>query len=170
MIRKMLIGAAALLVLLAAPAAAQYDLIVGPGTVEPGGTVTVSGGSCAFNGPVVIRVTQKTATKAPGDIIFETTVIADDKGNFSLTFEMPADAEAGVYVVAAYCGGTQVAAQEIEVGSGGGTATTQANNGGGTIVRTGSDLNGLGLLGAGLLTLGGIILIATKTRRHEARA
>lgn len=169
MIRKMLIAAAALVVLFAAPAAAQYNLVVGPGTVEPGGTVTVSGGSCAFNSPVVIRVTQKTATKAPGDVIFETTVIADDKGNFSLTFEMPADAEAGVYIVAAYCGGTQVAAQEIEVGSAS-PATTQANNGGGTIVRTGSDLNGLGLLGAGLLTVGGIILIATKTRRHEARA
>ena len=168
MIRKMLIGAAALLVLFAAPAAAQYDFTVGPGTVEPGGTVTVTGGSCWHNKPVVIRVTQKSATKAVGDVIFETTVITDDQGNFSLTFEFPPDAEPGVYVVAAYCDGTEVASQEVEVA--GASPTTTTTPGGGTIVRTGSDLNGLGLLGAGLLTIGGIILIATKGRRHEARA
>ena len=47
--------------------------------------------------------------------------------------------------------------------------TTGSTGTTGPIVRTGSDLNGLGLLGAGLLTLGGLILVATKTRRHEAR-
>ena len=40
----------------------------------------------------------------------------------------------------------------------------------GPILRTGSDLNGLGLVGAGLITVGGVILIATSTRRHQARA
>ena len=39
-----------------------------------------------------------------------------------------------------------------------------------TIARTGSDLNGLGLAGAALITVGGIILLTTRSRRHQARA
>jgi len=48
--------------------------------------------------------------------------------------------------------------------------TTPGKPGGGTIARTGSDLNGLGLAGAALITVGGIILLTTRSRRHQARA
>ena len=37
----------------------------------------------------------------------------------------------------------------------------------GTLPRTGSDLDRLGLMGAGLLTAGGLVLVATKSRRHS---
>ncbi|MBX3285534.1 MAG: LPXTG cell wall anchor domain-containing protein [Actinobacteria bacterium] len=41
--------------------------------------------------------------------------------------------------------------------------------GGGTnLPRTGSNLNGVGLVGAGLLTVGGLLVLSTRKRRREA--
>ena len=170
MFRKMLIGALALVALAAAPAAAQYNLDVG-GEIVPGGTVTVAGDSCAFNAEVEVTLTQTAAsTRAVGDTVTLATGTADGEGNYNISFELPADLEPGTYDINVYCNGAFVRSAQVEIGQTG-TPTTRpgsgsGSSGGGPIVRTGSDLNGLGLAGVGLLTVGGIILIATKTRRH----
>ncbi|WP_426573436.1 hypothetical protein [Aquihabitans sp. McL0605] len=173
MFRRMLIGAAVLVALFAAPAAAQYDYTVNPGQVEPGGAVSVSGQGCAPGATVTITMTEgdTTATRALGDVIFQTTVVADANGEFTVEFNIPDGTPVGTYTVTSTCGDTVVGSETIDVVSA--TTTTPSGTGsgsGGTIVRTGSDLTGLGLVGAGLLTLGGIFLIATKSRRNLARA
>ena len=167
MFRKMLIGAVALVALVAAPAAAQYNLDVG-GEIVPGGTVTVAGDSCAFNAEVEVTLTQTSSSaRAVGDTVTLATGTADGEGKYNISFELPADLEPGTYDISVYCNGAFVRSAQVEIGQG--TAPTTrpgSGNNGGPIVRTGSDLNGLGLAGVGLLTVGGIILIATKTRRH----
>lgn len=173
MLRRMLIGAAVLVVLMAAPAAAQYPFNVSPGTVVAGGDVTVSGQGCAPGAEVTITLTLVTPAKAAGDGVVVATVIADENGKFTVTFTVPEGTAAGTYNVSATCGGVEVASANIEVvDSSPTTTTTRASGGGSTtpIVRTGSDLNGLGLAGAGLITVGGIILLATRSRRHQARS
>jgi hypothetical protein len=167
----MLIGAALLIALAAAPAAAQYPFNVTPGTVLPGGAVTVSGQGCEPGAEVTIVMTEAPAQKAVGDVVFTTTVTADENGAFTVTFNVPADTPVGTYLVTAECGDGVVFSAYIDVVSP--TTPTTTPGGGsstGPIVRTGSDLNGLGLVGAGLITVGGVILIATRTRRHQARA
>lgn len=168
MVRKMLIAAAAMIALFAAPAAAQYDITVTPGTVRPGGTVSISGEGCSPGAEVTITFTQVSDARAVGDTLTVATVIADENGKFTASFVVPEGTAVGRYEVAAFCDGSQVASAFVDVV--GDTATTTPGTPSGPIVRTGSDLNGLGLLGAGLLTVGGLILVATKTRRHESRA
>lgn len=159
MIRKMLIGAFALVALVAAPAAAEYNITVTPGTVVAGGEFTVGGDFCKPGEQVTITVTQV----ATGEVVLTSTVVADAEGEFTVTLTMPSNVDPGVYEITSSC--TNVRSARINVGSGGG-----GGGGGGTIVRTGSDLDKLGLVGAALLTFGGLVLIATKTRRHDAKA
>jgi hypothetical protein len=166
MFRRMLIGAVLLVALMAAPAAAQYDFTVTPGTVEPGGPVTVTGEGCSPGAEVTITLTQISDARAIGDTIVVATVIADENGAFTVTFDIPEGTAVGTYEVAAICDGEQVASAIIDVVDPGTATTTPATPPDDDIVRTGSDLNGLGLLGAGLITAGGIVLIATKARRH----
>ena len=166
MVRKMLLGAFALIALIAAPAAAQYDFVVTPGTVTLGGDVTVSGEGCTPGDEVTITLTpvgDATTNRAAGDSVVVATGTADDEGQFTITFTVPTTTPTGSYEVEAFCSGYSVGSRIIEVVAPGG-------GGDGSIVRTGSDLNGLGLLGAGLLTGGGIILLATKSRRNRATA
>jgi hypothetical protein len=163
MIRKMLIGAAMLVMAAAAPAAAQtYDFNVSPGTVVAGQEVTISGEGCAPFATVNITVTQRST----GTVILTATDETDANGEFTYSFAMPADAAPGWYDILATCGDQEFRGEVLVEGS------STAPSGGSTapIVRTGSDLNGLGLAGAGLITVGGIILIATRSRRHQARA
>ncbi len=172
MFRKMLIGAAMLVAVAAGPVAAQtYDLNVSPGNVEAGGSVTVSGKGCEAGDKVTITVTEAAPQKAVGDVILTTTVIADENGEFTATFTIPVGTPTGTYQVTATCGNGVVLSEFINVVDGTVATTTPGNGGGGgTIARTGSDLNGLGLAGAGLITVGGIILLSTRSRRHQARA
>jgi hypothetical protein len=181
MIRKMLIGAAMLVVAAAAPAAAQtYDANVSPGTVVAGQEVTVSGEGCVPGSTVSVKVTQR----ATGNIIYTGSDVTDSTGGFTFKFTMPSDAAPGWYDLEARCpnggssadriagtveGNDLVWRMEILVVADS-TATTVPSSGSGPIVRTGSDLNGLGLAGAGLIAAGGVILIATRSRRHAARA
>lgn len=173
MFRKMLIGAAMLVVLAAAPAAAQtYTANVSPGTVVAGDDITVSGQGCVPFSTVSVEVTQR----ATGTVIFNGEDQTDAAGEFTFTFQMPADAAPGWYDLVAKCpiegeieGDYIVWRAEILVVADT-TPTTTPGSGSAPIVRTGSDLNGLGLAGAGLITVGGIILIATRSRRHQARA
>ncbi|MCU1372662.1 MAG: cell wall anchor protein [Ilumatobacteraceae bacterium] len=173
MFRRMLIGATLLIALAAAPAAAQYPFNVSPGTVVAGGSVTVSGKGCSPNAPVTITMVEGAAQKAVGDVIFETTITSDENGEFTFTFTVPVGTPVGTYEVKAECNDGVVFSAFIDVVDST-TATTTPGTGStgssGPIVRTGSDLNGLGLAGAGLITVGGIILIATRSRRHQAQA
>ncbi|WP_421119122.1 hypothetical protein ACE2AJ_17420 [Aquihabitans daechungensis] len=173
MFRKMLIGALMLVAVAAAPAAAQtYDFNVSPANVEPGGTVTVSGEGCQPGAEVTITVTEAAPQRAVGDVILTTTVTADGSGQFTATFTIPSGTATGTYEVTATCGDGVVLSDFINVvdGTVATTAPPSGSGGGGTIARTGSDLNGLGLAGAGLITVGGIILLTTRSRRHQAKA
>lgn len=53
----------------------------------------------------------------------------------------------------------------IDDGQGFGDGNGNGGTGNGNLARTGSNLNGLGLIGAGLLAVGGLVLVATR-RRH----
>ena len=170
MFRRMLIGAAVLLALAAAPAAAQYDFTVTPGQVEAGGVVSVAGsGGCHPNEQVTITLTQISAAKAVGDKIVITTLTTNAEGEFSGSFTVPAGTQPGTYDVTAHCNNDDVGTAELVVVKGS-TVTTPGHGAGGPIVKTGSDLNGLGMVGASLLIAGGIVLVATKSRRDAARA
>lgn len=183
MLRKMLIGAALLVAIAAAPAAAQYPFNVTPGTVVAGGEITVSGKGCAPGSTVSVKVTQRST----GIVIYTGSDVTDQNGEFTFKFRMPSDAAPGWYDLEARCpldGSTSPGADRLEgvvegndlvfraeilvVADTTPTTTPGGSTGGGTIVRTGSDLNGLALAGAGLITVGGIVLIATRNRRHQA--
>jgi hypothetical protein len=164
MFRKMLIGAFALIVLVAAPAAAEYNITVTPGTVVAGGEFTVGGEGCRPGEEVTITVVQVESAKAVGDVVLTTTVVADANGEFTVKLTMPAGTEPGVYEVRSDCANVKSARINVVAAGGGG------QQGGPPIVRTGSDLDKLGLVGAALLTFGGLVLIVTKTRRHSAKA
>jgi hypothetical protein len=193
MVRKLLLTTIAFVVLAAAPAAAQYpDIVVQPGKVVPGGTVTVSGKGCPPGSTVVITM-KKAPAAAPaslptggsdeqvsraasaagatrlidlavGEVV--ATVTADQDGNFNASFKVPPHATPGFYDVIAECDGI-VQSQRIEVL--GQTVVPPGDGGGaqpdGEIVRTGSNLNGVGLVGAALLAIGGLVLLASRKRR-----
>jgi hypothetical protein len=187
MLRKMLMGALLLIALAASPAAAQYDTVgVSPGTVTPGGTVTLTGQACLPNVEVTILLVPGAAktkstkvTTVPPEGVQVATTMADANGYFSVTFKVPADLAPGTYhfeVTAphpdqfpANCFASVESANivvappgtTVPTGTGGGTG------GGGGLVHTGSNLDRMGLIGAGLLVTGGLLLVATKRRRHD---
>ncbi len=188
MLRKMLTGALLLIALAASPAAAQYDTVgVSPGTVSPGGTVTLTGQACLPNVEVTILLvpgagkakSTKVTNVPPGGIQVATTM-ADAQGYFTVTFKVPADLAPGTYhfeVTAPHpeefpagCFSSvesatiTVASPGTTVPGGGGTG---GGTGGGGLVHTGSNLDRMGLIGAGLLVTGGLLLVATKRRRHD---
>lgn len=187
MIRKVLIGAVFLVGLMAAPAGAQYeDVVVTPTQVSQGGVVSVSGTSCAPNSQVTITlipgdVTMQFARAVPaqqnGIVVAELT--ADENGDFTATFTIPDGTAPGTYTVVTQCGDfTDSTLIEVQAdgttqpttpgttpnNGGSGSGSGSGNGGGGTLPRTGSNLNGLGLLGAGLLAAGGLTLIALRKR------
>lgn len=205
MFRKILFGAVFLVAIAGAPAAAQYvTTSVSPGTVSAGGEVTVSGTACPASSEVNIYLVagDQTATSGqggavpPGGVLVATST-ADDDGNFTTTFTVPASTEPGTFTVVTICGDFSDA-ETIEVLAGSVTPTTPGttpitNPGGGTggtgsggtgsggtgstpgvnpgaLPRTGSNLNGAGLVGAGLLTAGGLFLLASRKRRTSGPA
>lgn len=188
MIRKILLvmsGVFALVALVAAPASAQYpDITVSPGTVGPGGTVTVTGQGCSPGEPVTISLRPSAedadrAIPAAGAVVATTT--ADENGDFSADFVIPADAQPGSYDVVVECGGiTRVAGLVLVADDAtpppstpaptdpGGQGSNNGGSGSGNLPGTGSNLNGYGLLGAGLLTIGGLFLLGARNRRSAA--
>lgn len=190
MIRKTLIGAFMLIALVASPAAAQYaPVVISPGTVVQGGDITVSGGGCEPNQSVTITVYPESPEALAGNPtvppVITATTTADAQGNYSVTFKVPATLAPGWYDVLGPCPaiGTDVnpvrAEQLYYLGrflvvapdaGPGGTGNGSGNGGTGTLPRTGSNLNGIGLLGAGLLTAGGLTLLATRKRRSATQA
>jgi LPXTG-motif cell wall-anchored protein len=167
MVRKMLIGAVLLVALFAAPAAAQYGGGVTPPQVRPGGSVNVFGDGCPPGAEVTIAI----APAAGGAAVVTTTTTADDDGRFEMSVAIPEGTPAGQYTVTATCGGQVVLQETITVLSTGqvapttpGTPSTPSDE---TIVRTGSELNSMAVIGAALLGLGGALLLATRSRRHR---
>ena len=173
MVRKVLIGAVLLVALAASPAAAEYGTSVTPGQVQAGGVITITGQACVPNVPITITITQVAesgatrAARATGDVIGTITVTPDADGNFSTTFTIPAGTAPGTYEVssteACVKGETfEVAPASVAPGGTG----TGAGSGSGNLPRTGTDIERLGLIGAGLLVAGGLVLVATRRRRH----
>lgn len=198
MIRKLLMAATALVLLLAAPASAQYEgLIVNPGKVSAGGTVTVSGQGCSAGETVVIEILrgppqqngiQGIAGQAgppEGGPIEVAVVNADAAGNFTATFTVPESLHPGMHTVRATCGAVVQGTSLIIQGPPAGNPGSRGSNGRqgfgnegsvgggrtgsrGALARTGSSLNTVGLLGAGLLTVGGLVLLTTRKRQHRS--
>ena len=183
MLKKILMVTAVLVFGAAAPAAAQYpEIVVTPGTVTEGGTISVTGKFCNPGENVVITLrpaaTGNRAIPAEGIVVATTT--ADENGAFNTSFDLPPEATAGSYEVVVNCGGT-TRIETIEVlgkninppstvpgttpGTTPGPDGNNAPGGSGTLPRTGSDLNGYGLIGAGLLTVGGLFLLGARKRR-----
>ncbi|HRW38072.1 MAG: hypothetical protein KDB04_01030 [Acidimicrobiales bacterium] len=183
MFRKMLVAGLALVALAASPAAAEYDFSVSPTVVQAGGVVTVSGEGCVPFSTVSVKVTQRST----GSVIYTGSDQTDANGEFTFDVQLPKNLAPGFYDLEARCpldgstapgralqgtveGNDLVFRAVIEIvaapGGGGGGGGGGVDDG--KIVRTGSDLNGLGLVGAGLLTVGGLVLIASKRRRTSA--
>jgi 5'-nucleotidase len=164
MVRKLLITTAALLVLIATPAAAQYpSMVVQPQRTTVGGTVTVTGQGC-IGGETVVITLRRTQTTGDGQVV--ATVTAGPDGAFTATFTIPAGTVPGLYDIISQCGDV-VQSQQIEVF---GNDVTPTNPGGGanpgSLPRTGSNLNVFGLVGAGLLVAGGLFLLTSRKRRN----
>ncbi len=186
MLRKVLLGAVALVALTAAPAAAQYNpTVVQPGSVQAGGVITVTGESCTPNSDITITIeplasassgksTRAVGTdpdpgpQGTGEAIVTVHVHTDAQGKFSVQITIPAGTAPGQYVVNSdddCVKGAIITVLPANANNGGGNGT-----GGGSLSRTGSDIDKMGMAGAGLLVLGGLILVATKRRRHEGAA
>ena len=188
MIRKAIIGAVALVALMAAPAAAQYAVVtVTPTQVSSGGVVSVTGTMCPANSEVNIYLVAgdqtalaSKAAPAPEGGVLVGTLTADASGSFSTSFTIPAGTAPGVYTVVTTCGDftdatlIEVMGDQTTRPTTPGTTPTGNNGGGGSsggggnLPRTGSNLNGLGLMGAGLLTVGGLVLVATRKRQQRS--
>ncbi len=178
MLRKIILGAVLLVGVFAAPAAAQYpEIVVNPGTVVVGGQVSVSGTGCEPGVEVIIYLvpaagssgSRAAAPTIPANAVEVGRGTAGPDGTFTVTFTVPADTEPGNYIVQSSCGNVASEGQNLTV-----TApvppVTQPGGPATPLPRTGSDLNGLGLLGAGLLTAGGLALLATRRRRTSSVA
>lgn len=173
MLRKVMLGAVLLVALAASPAYGQYPtVVVNPGQVSAGGAVTVTGNGCVPNAPIAVTVTSADG----GSPVATANTTSDGNGEFSVSVTIPAGTAVGSYVVAASnCSDTT----SLEVVGTSTTPTTSPGNapggnapggtgsvGSGTLPRTGSNISQLGLIGVGLLTVGGLVLVATKRRRQ----
>lgn len=182
MIRKVLLTAALIIGIAAAPAAAQYDsLVISPGQGRAGDTITFSGTGCAAGEEVVISIRHRNGTT------YEVArVIADADGNFSGSFIIP-DVPNGRYDVISSCGTVLAGALEVladedpgptpppgttpppgatppgQTGPGAG-APPAGTGRSGPLPATGSDFNTLGLVGLALLAAGGLVLLTTRSR------
>ncbi len=110
------------------------------------------------------------------------TITSDAEGAFSTTFVVPTPATPGLYEIVASSPNVQLSG-EIEVveassidqdnnfGSGTGIDNNTSGTGSsGDLPSTGSNLNGVGLVGAGLLVVGGLVLLFTRKRQVAAAA
>lgn len=153
LVKRALIAAAvvaAALALLAGPAAAQYGpdggIVVDDPDPTPGSPVNVTVTGCEPGVDVVVTV----------DGVSYTGIAGPDG---SLTIEIIAPATPGTYEVTSTCG-DQVFSTTLTV-VGAAAAVTPAAAG--TLPRTGSDSLPLAQLGAVLVALGGLVVLATRS-------
>lgn len=171
MLKRILMVMAALTALsfaFAGTASAQYNpVVVTPSPATPGGTITVTG-SCGPDATAEIRLTQVST----GTVIMTRPATTDADGNFSLDITLPSNLEPGTYRADVICDGTVVDSANFEVVAESVTPTTTAaaqqpgpSQPSEPIVRTGSDVGPLSLGGVALLTVGGILVVASRRRR-----
>ena len=160
MIRRILVLSAFLLVAMTGTAYAQYvpgqpGVIVDPGTVQVAGTIEVQGSGCPRDSTVSIYV---------GDVLVATTTTAagDGTGSFDVKgIVLPASLGPGDYVVHAKCG-TLDLTSVLSISAVAPTTAVAT----GTLPTTGSDTPGLLVpIGVGLVTVGGLVVLATRRRR-----
>ncbi|MEZ5177667.1 MAG: Ig-like domain-containing protein [Acidimicrobiales bacterium] len=208
MIRKMMIGAAALVAVVAAPAAAQYQTTTTsttstttttsttsiPDTVPPecvnqltddaySGVVNTpinvpapgilqNDDICAGFGPEVVDPPSNgTITSFGGDGSFVYQPNDGFTGTDTYTYRVNDEGrKASGKAVSETATVTLTIADDGGVGGGGQDQGGGGGVGGGgtNLPRTGSNLNGVGLVGAGLLTVGGLLVLSTRKRRREA--
>ena len=151
MVRKAIFGAAMIVALFAAPASAQYGgFSVNPGSIRPGGQANFQGSGCAAGSTVTISIGGTTVG----------TATAGANGQFNGHFT--ANLGTGTYQVTATCGSkTQTAPLLVRSAD----VTNNQGNKGGTLARTGSNLDTMGLVGAALLVAGGGVVLATRKRQ-----
>ena len=152
MVRKILLGAVMIVALFAAPASAQYpSFTVTPGTISVGGNATFQGKGCQPNETVTVSI--------DGAVV--ATVTADATGDYNGSFAV--NLKPGQYTVVATCGDVVNTSPLLVRGS---SQTTPPSTGGtGTpLPRTGSNVNTLGLIGAGLLLAGGGAMVVARKR------
>ncbi|MGY1803629.1 hypothetical protein ACI78T_10135 [Blastococcus sp. SYSU D00922] len=121
-------------VVLAPSAAADVSLpapTVAPGTVSPGGSLTISGTGCsaATVGQPVTGVDAGISYGQAGD---GKSITPDAQGNWSVQLTLPATLPSGKYTVSAYCGtyNGDIAYPQVQATVGAGAATvTKATNG-----------------------------------------
>ena len=175
MLRKMLIIATGLVVVLAAPAAAQYTpsaTVSASVTQTPAGTpFSLTGEGFEPDVKVDITFLPDSSTKAAPAGTAITTATTDGSGSFSASVAFPAGTPSGSYFIRA-TSPSQVAQTAVEVvtkvaspggtGSGSGTSSGVSD---GTLPRTGSNSTiPLTLAGAGLLAVGGLIVLTVRRR------
>ncbi|HYI61133.1 MAG TPA: LPXTG cell wall anchor domain-containing protein [Acidimicrobiales bacterium] len=162
MLKKIVIIAAALVALLATPAAAQYGEVfsatISNSNPAPGETTTISG-TCEAADEVEVAI--------EGEGSLGTIPVVDDQ--FSGPVTIPSDLEPGVYTLTVTCGG-EVLSTTITVGGSGGGTTTVTTTTATPLPRTGADDTSLLLkLGGGLVLAGAAFaLVATKRRSATA--
>ena len=171
MLKRVLMVVAALTALslvFAGTASAQYNpVVVTPSPATPGGTITVTG-SCSPDATAEVRLTQVST----GTVIMTRPATTDADGNFSLDITLPSNLEPGTYRADVLCDGTVVDSATFEIVADNvaptTTAATQQPPTEEPIVRTGSDVGPLSLGGVALLTVGGILVVASRRRSAEA--
>ena len=163
MIRRMLVLGALLvttmatLAITATSASAQYvpgtpGIVVNPGSTTVGGEVTVQGTGCPANVTVTIKI---------GDIVVGTAT-SNDAGNFTFHVKLPPSITPGQYTVHALCGDLDLTA--VLSVSALPVSTTIAT--GGTLPKTGTDSGMWVKVGLSLVAVGGLLVLATRRRRH----
>ncbi len=130
------------LLLGAGPAMAQAVINVAPGSVAPGGTVTVSGnvGSGCMHGDQVTLISGAFGNAHEFAGVPAVFATSDSAGNFSVGAPIPGDRNPGSYSVSGRCGGGRFGDAQVHV--------VAAGTGTGTLPRTGFApwlLAGLGL-------------------------
>ena len=183
MLRKVLLSAALIVGIAAAPAAAQYPgFVITPGSARPGDSVSFTGSGCEPGELVnvgLMALFEGQSIRQVGEQIQVAKITADENGNFSGSFVVP-DLAPGRYKVIASCGIVQSAELEIlstgltadpddpddprGPGATGGTGASQGGGRSGPLPATGSDFNALGLVGLALLAAGGLVLLTTRNR------
>src|SRR3954467_8966702 len=145
-------------VLLAAPASAQYQptasQVLGSSIAQPGDSVTVTGTGCPPNSAVTTSFdnTQVGSTMANG------------AGEFSETITIPSSATPGTHTITSTCGSV-VLSSTITIEGAGGTGTSS-----GTLPRTGFPVNGLLQMGLGLVAAGGAVFALSRSKARGARS
>lgn len=158
MLRRLIVLSAALLMVFASAAHAQYvpgqpGFILDPNQVlEGGATTTASGVGCPPSTNVVFTI--------DGVQVGTTVSRPDPDGSFDATLSIPASFAPGEYTVVATCGNVRMT-NTLTITAVPTSEPTSAT----TLPRTGSDSMLLVRIGLALAATGGLLVLGTQKRR-----